>query len=319
MKNILTCILSFFAIVNLYGYDDALYKPWFTGTVIAFQASMIEVGKINVQPYLPVQLSHEKYTSNWGLQKEPFFLAVVPYTFLSTGLTEKMDIVFTLQATYNRTEGRDYIHFGDQSIMLEFLLMSQDDKSLKPSVVFAIQETFPTGKYQRLDPNKLLADWTGNGAFVSLAAIFVQKQFLLPNKHLLNVYANLFYAYPLKVHVNGFNGYGGGFGTGGVVFPGCQTIALLSYEYQITQNWVLATDFVYTHQNQSRFKGNPGVTAFNTVATVGGPSTDQLSMSPSLEYNFSQNLGLFVGVFFTYAGRNANAFVAPVVSVNMTF
>lgn len=303
----------------IYAYDDALYKPWFTGTVVAYPATITAVGKINCQPYLPCQISNGAYTPKWGIEREPIFYALLPFTYLSTGITDNLDVEFTLSVDYNITQNKQYLNFGDQSIMLQHLILQQDEKSLKPSIVIAIQETFPTGKYQRLSPEKRLTDWTGYGSFRTLGAIFIEKQFLLSNKHLVNIYFNFFYTYSAKVHVSDFNGYGGGYGTSGVVFPGNQAIFVLSGEYQISQNWVFGIDSVYIHNNRDHFKGYLGVTAIGEVAVVGHPSAEQFSLAPSLEYNFNENLGVFGGVWFTYAGRNATVFATPLVSVNMSF
>jgi hypothetical protein len=48
----------------------------------------------------------------------------------------------------------------------------------------------------------------------------------------------------------------------------------------------------------------------------GGPSSSQYSLAPAIEYNWSQNIGLIGGVWFTVAGQNISQFNSIVIALN---
>jgi hypothetical protein len=119
--------------------------------------------------------------------------------------------------------------------------------------------------------------------------------------------------------VKGFNAYGGGYQTQGTVYPGWNYQGIVSFEFTLNQNWVLTLDNVYTHINKNRFSGNPGVTASGNPATVGDPSSEQLSFAPAIEYNFSSNIGIIAGAWVTATGRNSTEFRSAVIELDVTF
>ncbi len=120
--------------------------------------------------------------------------------------------------------------------------------------------------------------------------------------------------------MKGFNIYGGGYKTRGKVYPGNAFSAILSFEFTFNEHWVFALDNVYTHANKIRFSGNPGFLVPDLVpSTVGGPSTEQLSFAPAIEYNFSSHLGMIAGSWFSAMGRNSLEFRSGIISVIYVF
>ncbi len=69
-------------------------------------------------------------------------------------------------------------------------------------------------------------------------------------------------------------------------------------------------DFYYQHNNKNRFSGTPSATAIR-------PSSESFSLAPALEYNWSANIGLIGGVWFTVGGRNTSRFVSGVLAFNV--
>ena len=126
-------------------------------------------------------------------------------------------------------------------------------------------------------------------------------------------------AQPLTVH--GFNSYGGGYGTHGRVRPGSTFNADFGIEVSFNQHWVLANDFVYTATASTSFHGNPGTTTprGTTPASVGKGFSDNFSLAPAIEYNWSANLGVLAGVQFSVYGRNSTNFISTIISMTYTF
>ena len=80
-------------------------------------------------------------------------------------------------------------------------------------------------------------------------------------------------------------------------------------EYTATKNWALALDLNAVCAAKNRFKGK-------STSKVGGPSSIQLSLAPAIEYNWSSQLGVIAGSWFTIAGRNSTRFTSVVGAFN---
>lgn len=87
-------------------------------------------------------------------------------------------------------------------------------------------------------------------------------------------------------------------------------------EYSITLNWVAAIDLNYIHINKSTFRGKLGTIAPGVPAMVGFKASEQFSLAPALEYNWSEKIGVIAGVWFTVLGRNQFDFTSGVAAFN---
>ncbi len=179
--------------------------------------------------------------------------------------------------------------------------------------------TFPTGKYQKLRPSKKGTDLSGQGSFHTNASLEFYKVYRLNDHHFLSATLYLSYTYLVPVHVKGFNAYGGGHHTRGKVHPGNILKGILSFEYTLNQNWVLSIDNVYIHINKNRFNGHRGFTDSGDVASVGGPSSEQISFAPAIEYNFSSSFGINTGAWVTAWGRNSTEFRSFVINFDYNY
>nr|NGX30574.1 hypothetical protein [Candidatus Anoxychlamydiales bacterium] len=72
------------------------------------------------------------------------------------------------------------------------------------------------------------------------------------------------------------------------------------------------------YDNRSTFKGING-TILGFPAPVGTRSKDVLSLAPAIEYNFSQNLSLISGAWFSVRGRNTANFATGIITLTYTF
>jgi hypothetical protein len=87
----------------------------------------------------------------------------------------------------------------------------------------------------------------------------------------------------------------------------------------MSQKVVLATDFVYEYDGKVTFKGINGTNADGTVATNESPSGDKISLAPAIEYNFTPDIALIAGLWFTVSGRNSSDFVAGIINFSYGF
>lgn len=308
---------------TLYG-DEAPAQPpptpWLTGPLIAPPGTALPFGSINIESYLYFTTNTGAYNSHWHSVEAPdnyFFFN--PQFFFYFGLTPWMDININPEFFCNSTAGRTSGGFGDFSAALDFQLYDADANPYFPGIKFTLEETFPTGKFQNLNPDRLLTDQTGEGTFATTFNLVLYKVYHLKGHYFLSTTYSAAYTVAAPVHVHGFNVYGGGFGTDGRALPGNTFLGIVSFEWALDQNWALALDNVYKHTDATQFCGTVGTASSGAAARVGFPSSEQISFAPAIEYNFSSNFGIIAGCWFTAWGRNSEVFRSGVVNINYTF
>ncbi len=298
-----------------YGAEPNSYIPLYSGSLLAFFSENATPGQLEIEPYLYQNTLPGSYDENWSFQKTKPIHKIASSLLLETGITQHIDITLFMTATYNQIGNLHTLLYTDMQAYLGFQILLDKKGSFIPDVRFLIGENFPTGTYQKLNPQKMLSDSSGSGAYETSFTFVVAKKFYCFPRHPFNLNFNLQYTLSNKTNVKGYNLYGGGQDSKGTIAPGSEYMTNLSIEYSLTRNWVISTDIHYIHQNKSTFSGNLGV--FNPI--LGLPSSDQFSLAPCLEYNFNQNLGLFIASWFTIAGRNSSKFIRNTFSVYYTF
>ncbi|KTD14136.1 Fe-S protein [Legionella gratiana] len=283
----------------------AFAGPWFTGPLLAPAGKTIPAGHVNIEPYGFFTGYPRGYRNIEG----------VP--IVSVGIASFLDLQTSIPYDYSWADGEHGNGIGDYSLALGMQVLRQQEHSWLPDLRFVIQEVFPTGRYENLDPKKLGTDQTGLGAFQTLFGFNFQKLVQLKNEHYFRTRLSLVGVKFSDVIVHGPNVFGGGTKTQGKVRLKNAYSADLAFEYTLTQNWVPVFEVLYAHSPESHFDGNPGFTPGGTTAAgVGGNSNEQVSFAPALEYNFTSNLGIIGGVWFSVTGPHAAKFVTGAIAIN---
>lgn len=295
------------------------YTPWFTGSLLAPSATNAKVGHPSIQASVAVLNILGQYNSNWKLEKEDSFWSINPTLDLQLAITEKIGIEALPAFVTNVNEGNSFSHLQDTNIFFGYQLLEDQEGSSVPDFRIMLQTIFPSGKYDHLDPDKEGLDATGFGAYQLGPCISSQKLFPFSNSYFL-LHWSLAYLFPLSTQVKGFNVYGGGVGTKGTIIPGQNLIGYFSGEYSFHQHWVFAFDLQALYQKEtSHFSGKAGIDEEGEIAKVGLPSSVQLSLAPQIEYNFSENMGVLMGGWFTFAGQNSEAFAGLIAAFLYVF
>ncbi len=116
-----------------------------------------------------------------------------------------------------------------------------------------IQETLPTGKYDRLGDRP--ADGLGTGAYSTNLAVYSQYFFWMPNGRILRTRFDVSYSISGSAGVRDVSVYGTEEGFSGRARPGNVTIVNAAGEYSVTRSWVLALDVVYEHDANTHVSG----------------------------------------------------------------
>ncbi len=289
----------------IYAHDPypAINEPWLTGSLLA-QAD------VNNAP--------GDFTLNSGLyyienNATPSLHSTTPTLAYTLGLTKRLDAGLTIPYVFNNAGNASYNSFQDIQLTLGIQAVESADNVALPKIRILLQETFPTGQFEHLNPALSGADATGTGSYQTAIGASIGQLYRLSHGKFLHAILNLIYTAPAAVNVSGFNAYGGDFATMGTVHPGNSFFTDLSFEYTLTQHVALAMDSTYTTTGSSTFNGNPGLVG------VDAPNSETAALAPSLEYNFSPGVGVSAGAWFSVYTHNTNQFVAGVVSFNYSY
>jgi len=289
--------------------------------MLAPSAATLPKGHFLVEPYLYDVIVQGRFDQNGGRRKAGESNGFGSLTYINYGLADRLTIGVIPTAGYNRVSGgpsSGSVGMGDVTVQGQYRLARFHDGSRVPTMSIAVQETFPSGKYDRLGDRP--SDGLGSGAYTTTVAFYSQTYFWLPTRRILRMRLNASESISSGVTVNGTSVYGTGDGFHGHASPGSASFIDASWEYSLTRSWVLALDATYRHQRNTRIAG------YEPADAPGGPGTslvqlstgasDAIGFAPAIEYSWKSNLGVLLGARVIAAGRNTSATVTPAVAIN---
>lgn len=291
--------------------------PWFTGPLLTPTSVTVPGGYVNLEPYLFYNVNTGRYNDDWKVSSMPHFNNVVFSIYSYLGINQWMDVLIIPQVVFNSTQHTSSLQFGDLPIGLEFQLIHETPENNLPGLKFYVQETFPTGKYQKLKPDRLFTDAGGKGSFQTEIGLVLGRIFHFRDFYFLNVRFNLYYTHWSSVAVKGLNSYGGVRETKGRVIPGDQYGYFFGLEFEFSRHWAFAFDAAGQYTTRTRFSGRRGgIDSTRKLIGLNIPTQVQFSFAPAIEYNFSQAVGIIAGPWFTVAGKNSFRFISGVLALN---
>lgn len=295
----------------------AMFNPWYAGPLLTPSPNIVGPGVANVQGYIFATSNTKEYTRSGSSRDIPTLFQLNPTVIGQFGLCPKLELSVQLQALYNRQSGQDSFNFGDMKVGLGLEVLKGGPYT--PGISFFVTETFPTGKYNDLDSTLNGVDATGSGSYQTAFTLTIGKVIWWIPTHPMNVRASIGYTVASNTSVDKFNAYGGNANTNGTVNVGNSLSCDFAFEYSFAQKWALASDIVYSYSSPSTFSGTKGIDSFGNEGIIGSSFSDQLSLSPAIEYNPSPKIGMLAGVWFSVWGRNSSDFISGVVTVEYTF
>ena len=288
--------------------------------MLAPSASTLPRGHILVEPYLYDVITQGQYDSNGVRRSAPHANGFGSLTYANIGVTDRFTVGMIPTAGYNQMgagQSSSGIEFGDLTVQGQYRLRQFHEGGWLPTMSVAVQETLPTGKFDRLDR---LSDGLGSGAFTTTVAFYSQTYFWLPNRRILRMRLNVSQAFSNDPEIEDVSVYGTQQGFRGHASPGYTTFVDGSSEYSLTRRWVLALDATYRYQGNTQVSGvnlqaQATGTALPTVDLNSG-STAAFGLAPAVEYSWTRSLGVLLGVRVIPAGRNTAFTVSPAVAIN---
>lgn len=285
----------------------AFASPWMTGPLLAPAGKTVPPGHFNFEPYAFYTVYPENFRN---FEATPV---------LTIGLANALDLQASVPYDISWNRGQSANGAGDTSLGFGIQLLRQQDHSWKPDLRLTIQEIFPTGRYNHLNPAKFGTDQTGVGSYQTTIGFNFQRLKSLEGEHYLRTRLSLVAAFASDVKVNGLNTFGGGIDTQGKVRPGNSYSVDLAFEYSLTQNWVPVFEMLFVDSGPSKFGGSPGFTPGGTINAIGGGGGNQGYLAPAIEYNFNAQIGIIFGVWFSITGPHSSEFTSTTLAINYFF
>jgi len=292
--------------------DDA----WWTGPIVAAGAATLPQGHALIEPYVYNVVTRGRYDSDGYYRNTDTVHSFGSLTYMLYGVTDSFTAGVIPTFGFNDvSNGADSsgIGVGDVTLQAQWRLSQFREGRHVPTSSLVLQQTLPTGKYDRLGTR--LSDGLGAGAYTTSLAVHSQYYFWMPNGRILRTRLNVAYAMSDSVGVADASVYGTSQGFRGHADPGDTFSIYSAWEYSVTRNWVLALDVFYQHDANTRIRGEQDGAPF----TAESGSAWRLGLAPALEYNFTSRVGVIFGARWFAAGRNTGASVTPVAAINMVY
>jgi hypothetical protein len=305
--------------------DEAREDAWWTGPMLAPAGATLPQGHALIEPYLFDIMSVAHFDTDGNRHSGPYEHDLGSLTYMLYGITDDLTAGLIPRFVYNEPAGAPNstgIGVGDLTLQAGWALTRFEDGHSIPSSVLVVQETLPTGRYDRLSRP---SDGFGAGAYTTALALYSQDYFWMPNGRIVRARLAVTYALSSSVSVHDASVYGTAQDFGGRAYPGDSLTVDAAAEYSMTRNWVLALDLVYQHNGDTRVSGVMGGGATPPGNALPLPylsysgSSWSLGYAPAIEYNFSSAVGLLLGVRIINLGRNTTASVTPAIALNMVF
>ena len=288
---------------------------WWTGPMLAPNAATLPRGYALLEPYLFDIITSGHFDANGNKHAGPLEHDLGSLTYMLYGVTNNITAGLIPRFLFEEPAGAansSGIRLGDLTLQLGYGLAHFHDGGRTPVISLVLQETLPTGSYDRLTR---ASDGVGAGAYTTSINLYLQDYFWMPNGRILRGRLDLTYGRSSSVSVQDASVYGRANGFRGHAYPGDAFTADGAAEYSLTRNWVLAFDVVYQHNESTRVSGTASPGGMPLEHASG--SSYSLGFAPAIEYNLSSTVGVLLGVRIIEIGRNTEATVTPAIAVNM--
>jgi hypothetical protein len=307
------------------GSDDCeathpMNDAWFTGPMLANTAATAPRGHFLVEPYLYDVTTQGVYGPGGTRHSAPHANSYGSLTYIIYALTDTTGVGVEPTFGYNNVAGAPASTapgVGDLTVEAQHRLAQFRPCRWMPTVSFGVQETLPTGRYDRLGDRTAAA--LGAGAYTVDPSLYSQMYFWMPNRRILRMRLNISDAFSHGVAVHDASVYGTSDGFSGTARPGSSFYLDNSWEYSATRRWVLALDATYRSNGNTRVSGSyplngPGSRA-SMVANTGW--SDAWGLAPAVEYSWKPWIGVLLGTRLIAAGHNTSDTITPAIAVNI--
>jgi hypothetical protein len=289
---------------------EQLGEAWWTGPLLAPGAGTLPHGHLLVEPYVYDVMQYGTYGANGRVGPATHTQEYGSLTYVIYGVTDRLSAGVIPTFGYTTAAGgpnSNGVGAGDTSLTAQYRLALYQPGHFTPTTSVAVEETFPTGRYDALGDNA--NNGFGGGVYSTKVSLYTQSFAWLGNGRIVRMRLNVSQTFSGGAPVDGVSVYGTGSGFHGWAKPGGTLTIDAAGEYSITRSWVFASDVVYG------FSGNTLVGSGAGVNDLGDSHT--LALAPAVEYNWTPDVGIIFGVRVFPSARNAPASVTPVAAIDI--
>ena len=289
---------------------------WWTGPMLAANAATLPHGHALIEPYLFDIITTGHFDTSGNKHAGPREHDIGSLTYMLYGFTDDITAGLIPRFFFDEPAGATNssgVRFGDLTLQAAYGLTHFRDGGHTPDISIVLQQTLPTGSYDRLTR---VSNGVGAGAYTTSLSLYLQHYFWMPNGRILRGRLDLTYGVSSSVSVQDQSVYGTVNGFSGRAWPGDSFTADAAAEYSLTRHWVLALDVVYQHNESTRVMGT---SAAGGALEQHSGSSYSLGFAPAIEYNWTSRIGALLGVRIIEIGRNTSATITPAIALNMVF
>lgn len=324
LKKVYTILIFLFFVESAYArhvnpqFPELPEEPWFTGPLLSPSSRVTRVGHVNFEPIYYRTDTNGFYDSKWKKHSTTSFIENDLELYLTIGLTEWMDLLFDPGVVYQACRGQEDFVLDDMEVGFDFQLLKDSPDDYWPAIKLGVREIFPSAKYDHLNPKKFFTDQGGFGSYQTIVFLCAGRVFQI-REHWLNLRFSVSYNVQSRVHVRGFNLFGGAKNTNAYVYPPQSLAFDLAWEWSLNRNWVIACDMAGGFAKKRTFKGFPGRLPSGQLADFSKGAAASFQIAPALEYNWNSHIGVISGAWFPLIGRNSDAFISWVTGINIYY
>src|SRR5262245_13888314 len=216
---------------------QSMEEAWWTGPMLAPSAATLPRGHFLFEPYFYDVIVHGRYDRDGSRQTAPHADGFGALTYILYGLTDRVGIGVIPVVGYTTVSpgaSSSGVGMGDFTLQVQYRLTQFQPGRRLPTISVTLQETLPTGKYDRLGDRP--SDGLGRGSYVTTLSLYSQTYFWLANDRILRMRFNVSRSFASRVTVQDASVYGTEEGFRGHAKPGGSWFLNASWEYSLTRS-----------------------------------------------------------------------------------
>ena len=270
------------------------------GPLIADFADTQDPGKFVLQAFPSLAVRTGEFDQNGNIRYLPsgdrdysFAVPVVPIYGIVKDLEISGEIPFIYNWKSQSGKSAQEGNIGDVALKMKYRLFDGGEEGWTPSVSMVGRVRFPTGKYEKMAPEKLGVEKTGSGSYMYTLGVNVGKW-----TKKWQVTANLWYNLPQETSIDGVKTRDGNF-----------WFYALAGEYALTEKWSIVLEFYGQEQGKTEIESR----------SVDNSESRILYVLPGLGLDISKRMFIMAGCSFPLLGKNNPHTIIPTLFFNFCF
>jgi len=270
------------------------------GPLVADFADTTDPGKFILQVYPLMAIRTGEFDRSGNIRCLPsgdrdYSLAVpvVPIYGIMKDLEMSGEIPFIYNWKSQSGQSAQEGGVRDVALKLKYRLYEGGEEGWKPSLSMIGRVRFPTGKYEKLAPEKLGVDEMGSGSYIYSLGVNVGKW-----TKKWQVTTNLWYNWPQETNIDGVKTREGAF-----------WFYALTGEYAFNEKWSVILEFYGQEQGKTEIE----------YRAVDNSESRVLYVLPGVGWDISKKMFIMAGCSFPLLGKNNPHTIIPTLFFNFYF